>query len=85
VRPDDLVRMANQIAHFFSPYPERDAIDGVRDHIEKYWDPSMRRELTVIAEGQTTRASGAPPPVPSASLDPLVVRAVELMRPSAAG
>lgn len=48
---DDLVRMANQIAQFFSPYPEADAVDGIREHLEKFWTPSMRKELVAICRG----------------------------------
>jgi formate dehydrogenase subunit delta len=68
---EDLVRMANQIAHFFSPYPEEDAIEGVRDHLVKFWDPGMRKELLSIASGLT------PTPTP---LAPLVLRAVDHLR-----
>jgi formate dehydrogenase subunit delta len=46
---EDLVRMANQIALFFAPYPEEEAIEGVRDHLQKFWTPVMRRELATIA------------------------------------
>ena len=42
---DDLVRMANQIAAFFEPYPEEEAIAGVTEHLLKFWDPSMRTAL----------------------------------------
>lgn len=68
---EDLVRMANQIAHFFSPYPEEDAIEGVRDHLVKFWDPGMRKELLSIASGLT--------PTPT-QLAPLVLRAVDHLR-----
>ncbi len=46
---EDIVRMANQIAQFFAPYPEPDAVAGIRDHLARFWDPAMRRELLVIA------------------------------------
>lgn len=68
---EDLVWMANQIAHFFSPYPEEDAIEGVRDHLVKFWDPGMRKELLSIASGLT--------PTPT-QLAPLVLRAVDHLR-----
>ena len=45
MRHDDLVRMINQIAQFFDPYPEAEAVAGVAEHLHKFWDPSMRREL----------------------------------------
>lgn len=47
----DLLRMANQIADFFAAYPDDDAIDGVRDHLEKFWTPAMRKELVEIVDG----------------------------------
>ena len=50
---EDLVRMANQIAQFFAAYPDDDAIEGVRDHLLKFWDPAMRKELLAIANGLT--------------------------------
>lgn len=43
---DKLVKMANEIAAFFDGEPERDAaIDGFVDHLCRFWDPRMRREL----------------------------------------
>lgn len=43
--PDDLVRMANQIAAFHAPYPEAEARAGVEAHIRQFWDPRMRAAL----------------------------------------
>lgn len=37
--------MANQIAAFFEPYPEDEAVAGVTEHLQKFWDPSMRTAL----------------------------------------
>ena len=42
---DDLVRMVNQIAQFFDAYPEGEAVAGVKEHLQKFWDPSMRKDL----------------------------------------
>jgi len=42
---DDLVRMVNQICDFFDAYPEDEAVTGVTEHLRKFWEPSMRREL----------------------------------------
>ncbi len=44
--------MANQIGDFFGPYPEVDAVAGIRDHLTKFWDPSMRHELLALARAQ---------------------------------
>lgn len=43
---DKLVRMANRIGEFFQAMPDRaEAIDGVAQHLRKFWEPRMRREL----------------------------------------
>jgi formate dehydrogenase subunit delta len=42
---NDIVRMANQIAEFFSSYPEEEALTGASQHIIDFWDPRMRSEL----------------------------------------
>jgi len=42
---EELIRMANQIARFFDSYPEAEARVGVREHIERFWEPRMRRQL----------------------------------------
>ncbi|MND43183.1 NADH-dependent formate dehydrogenase delta subunit FdsD [compost metagenome] len=40
-----LIRMANQIATFFMSQPETDRAKGVATHINKFWEPRMRRHL----------------------------------------
>ena len=42
-----LVAMANQIAEFFATSnPNReDAISAAADHLRRFWDPRMRREI----------------------------------------
>ena len=42
---EKLVRMANQIATFFMSQPENTRIAGVANHINKFWEPRMRRQL----------------------------------------
>lgn len=42
---EKLVRMANQIATFFLSQPEAVRIEGVANHINKFWEPRMRRAL----------------------------------------
>lgn len=76
MRADDLVRMANQIGHFFAPYPESDAIDGIRDHLAKFWDPAMRQSLRELAAEQERRTPTEPARGAGRELDPLVLRAV---------
>ena len=42
---DKLIRMANQIATFFLSQPEDVRAEGVATHINKFWEPRMRRDL----------------------------------------
>jgi formate dehydrogenase subunit delta len=47
----DLVRMANQIADFYKPYPHEEAVAGVAEHIRSFWEPRMRKALSEIVAG----------------------------------
>jgi formate dehydrogenase subunit delta len=40
-----LVHDANQIALFFSSYPRVEAIAGIADHIQKFWERRMRAQI----------------------------------------
>ena len=45
---DQLIRMANQIGSFFEAMPDRaQAVEDTAQHIRKFWEPRMRRELLV--------------------------------------
>lgn len=46
----EIIRMANQIADFFRPYPMAEAEEGVELHIRDFWDPRMRRDLAHVLE-----------------------------------
>lgn len=49
---ESLVRMANQIGTFFEAMPDREeAIEGIAEHIKKFWEPRMRRELLAHIDG----------------------------------
>jgi formate dehydrogenase subunit delta len=48
---DRLVMMANQIARAFAPMGEARAIPKVADHIEKFWDPRMKRQMAMHVAG----------------------------------
>jgi formate dehydrogenase subunit delta len=63
--PDKLAYMANQIGKFFAHEPHDKAVASISDHLQKYWDPRMRR--TIVAEYDSVKGS----------LDPLVQEAVE--------
>jgi formate dehydrogenase subunit delta len=43
---EHLVKMANDIGHFFGAEPVReDAIAGIANHIDKFWTKRMREKL----------------------------------------
>ena len=62
---EKLVYMANQIASFFAPQGEAKAVPAIADHIQKYWDPDMRRKFLGVAD--------------HAELHPMVRKAVALI------
>ena len=62
---DRLVVMANQIGKFFASQGEAAAVDGIADHLRKFWDPRMR-----VAAVALLRRGGE-------GLDPLPRRAFE--------
>ncbi len=61
-----LAYMANQIGRFFAHQPEARAIDSINDHLRKFWDPRMRKQILEDLDNMT--------------LDPLVRRAVERLK-----
>jgi formate dehydrogenase subunit delta len=63
--PDKLAYMANQIGRFFQTQKSDDAVAAIADHLNKFWDPAMRRTIQAqLQDGGN-------------NLDPLVRRAVE--------
>jgi formate dehydrogenase subunit delta len=67
--PEKLAYMANQIGHFFAAQTGDKAVEGIEDHIRRFWDPRMRR--TIIAHLDDA----------ALHLDPLVRQALERLRP----
>ena len=51
--PDKLRYQANQIATFFRSQPEDEQVEGVAEHINKFWDPRMRTLLFEISDEST--------------------------------
>jgi formate dehydrogenase subunit delta len=47
---DKIIRMANQIATFFHSKPREEGIAGTAEHINKFWEPRMRRHLFEIID-----------------------------------
>ena len=68
MRIEKLVTMANQIAAFFAAQGEERAVPQIAGHIEKFWDPRMRTEISAHLA-----ASGA-------GLTPLARAAVETLK-----
>ena len=61
-----LVYKANQIATFFQSQSPDEAASGVATHINKFWDPRMRRQLAEILRQEE---SGLKPLVVEAAKD----------------
>jgi len=68
VRAEKLAMMANQIGAFFKAQGEAQAPAAIADHLKKFWDPGMRRDIVAHVD-----AGGV-------GLDPLVKRAVEMLK-----
>ncbi|MCA0277184.1 MAG: formate dehydrogenase subunit delta [Proteobacteria bacterium] len=45
-----LVYMANQIATFFDSKPHDEGVAGIAEHINKFWDPRMRRQFFELVD-----------------------------------
>ena len=66
--PDRLIHMANQIGKFFQFQGHDKAVPGIAEHIRKFWDPRMRKQIFVHLD-----AGGA-------GLDPFVRDAIETLK-----
>ncbi len=48
---DHLLRMANQIGTFFASMPDKaEALEGLANHIAKFWEPRMQREFRAMLD-----------------------------------
>jgi formate dehydrogenase subunit delta len=77
---DQIVKMANDIGHFYGAEPLReDAIKGIANHIRRYWAKRMRDKLIERAQQPDSgleelalaaaRSLAAPPPPPAPAKD----------------
>lgn len=66
-------RLGNDIARQFAHLPAADAAEAIARHIERFWEPRMRRNLEALAAAHDD------------SLDPLVVDAVGRLATQASG
>ena len=65
----DMVRMANQIASFFTATRPKRRMKEIADHINHFWDPRMREEFFAhLAKG-------------GEGLDPVVIAAAAGIHP----
>lgn len=48
-----LIHMANQIGAFFGADPDRaTALEGIANHMRRFWDPRMRRQIIALVDEQ---------------------------------
>jgi formate dehydrogenase subunit delta len=47
--PQHLVAMVNEIAAFFAGEDPEKAADNVANHLRRYWDPRMRKQIVAHA------------------------------------
>ncbi len=50
-----LIRMGNQIATFFSSQASDTGGEDVAEHINKFWEPRMRRQFFALADQSTDK------------------------------
>lgn len=65
---EKLVYMANQIAGFFAAQGEERAVKATADHLQKFWDPQMRRSFVALAARDPSK------------LEPIVQKALPLLK-----
>ena len=66
----NLVHMANRIGDFFQAMPDREeAVEGIAQHLRKFWEPRMRRLMLEHVDQAGT-----------AALHPLLAQALESRR-----
>ena len=67
---DNLIRMANRIGDFFEAMPDADeARAGIAQHLKRFWEPRMRRELVAHVDAGSDSA-----------LKPIVIEAIRKHR-----
>lgn len=70
---DTLVRMANQIGKFFAAQGEERAVAGISDHIKKFWEPRMKKQIfAYLDEG-------------GSGLEPITLKALQTLKTSMHG
>jgi formate dehydrogenase subunit delta len=49
MRAELMIHNANQIALYFATFPRDEAIAGVTDHIQKFWERRMKNQIIAYA------------------------------------
>lgn len=77
---ETLIHMANRIGAFFEALPDRqEGLDGVAEHLKRYWEPRMRRRLLAFVEsGESLPESRQGGHGVVEQLSPFVRKAIEL-------
>jgi formate dehydrogenase subunit delta len=71
VNIERLVTMANDISSYFAAEPDHEAaVEGIRDHLTKFWDPVMRRQL----KGHVTAGGNDLHPLAREAVERLTIR-----------
>ena len=71
----NLIRMANRIGDFFDVMPDREeALEGVANHIHKFWEPRMRNALLAWIDEHPAGYAG------DVELKPIVLQAISAYR-----
>ncbi len=62
------IRLINKIVVHFGYLPTEQAVAEVADHVQRFWDPRMKRRLFDLVDAQTT------------GFEPVAVAAAALLR-----
>lgn len=67
--PEKLIHNINQAAQYWAAYPHAEAVHGLADHFNKFWEPRIRAKLHDVIRAKDAR------------LHPLVFDAAPTMKP----
>jgi len=68
---DHLIKLANRIGDFFEAMPDRgEGIEGITNHIQKFWEPRMRTAMLEFLAAHPDGRSG------ESGLSPIALEAI---------
>lgn len=69
---EHLIKLANRIGAFFEAFPDRaEGMEGIANHIQKFWEPRMRTALLTFLD---THPQGR---INNAALSNIVLNAIQ--------